>query len=304
LSSQLAHGGGRRREGQSIAELIHRRLDRLTRSERAAARTLLAGYPMAGLEPLTGFAQRAGVSHPTVLRFIAKLGYSGYPEFQAALRKELEARLKSPLNKGPSSASPVRNGSDPWSSFAEAVCDNIRRSLAALPRHEVDAVAALLAAPQSTIYLLGGRFTDAIAHYTYMHLRAFHPRVAHVTGPPVAWSEYLVNMGRRSVLVVFDIRRYQDDVVSFARNAAERGARVVLVTDQWLSPIAAVAEHVFAARIEVPSRWDSSAALLTLMEALIARINERHWQKLQGRIEELERLRAGFELTRDARPST
>jgi DNA-binding MurR/RpiR family transcriptional regulator len=137
-----------------------------------------------------------------------------------------------------------------------------------------------------------------------MHLRAFHPRVAHVTGPPVAWSEYLVNMGRRSVLVVFDIRRYQDDVVSFARNAAERGARVVLVTDQWLSPIAAVAEHVFAARIEVPSRWDSSAALLTLMEALIARINDRHWQKLQGRIEELERLRAGFELTRDARPST
>lgn len=278
-----------------MAELIHRRLDRLTRSERAAARTLLAGYPMAGLEPLTGFAQRADVSHPTVLRFIAKLGYSGYPEFQAALRKELEARLKSPLNKGPSTASLAQNGSDLLSSFAEAVCDNVRQSLAAVPRHEVDAVAALLVAPQNTIYLLGGRLTDAIALYTYMHLRALHRDVVHVAGPPVSWSDYLVGMNRRSVLVVFDIRRYQDDVVNFTRSAAERGARVVLVTDQWLSPIAAVAEHVFAARIEAPSRWDSSAALLTLMEALIARISERHWPKLQGRIKELERLRAGVE---------
>lgn len=278
-----------------MAELIHRRLDRLTRSERAAARTLLAGYPMAGLEPLTGLAQRAGVSHPTVLRFIAKLGYSGYPEFQAVLRKELEARLKSPLNKGPSAASPARAGSDPLSSFAEAVCDNVRQSLAAVPRDEVDAVAALLAAPQNTIYLLGGRFTDAIALNTYMHLRVLHRRVLHVSGPPVAWSEYLVDMNRRSVLVVFDIRRYQNDVVTFARKACGRGARVVLVTDQWLSPIAAVAEHVFAARVEVPSCWDSSAALLTLMEALIARISERHWPKLRGRIEDLERLRAGFE---------
>ncbi|HEY8371055.1 MAG TPA: MurR/RpiR family transcriptional regulator [Thermodesulfobacteriota bacterium] len=304
MPRQPAHGGSRRREDQSIAELIHRRLDRLTRSERAAARTLLAGYPMAGLESLTGFAQRAGVSHPTVLRFVAKLGYSGYPGFQAALRKELEARLKSPLNKGPAPSSPARNGSDSWNGFAEAVCANIRQSLAAIPRHEVDAVAALLAAPQHTVYLLGGRFTDAIAHYTYMHLRALHPRVAHVTGPPVAWSEYLLNMGRRSVLVVFDIRRYQDDVVSFARRAAERGARVVLVTDQWLSPIAAVAEHVFVARIEVPSRWDSSAALLVLMEALIARINDRYWQKVQGRLEELERLRAAFGPARDGRPST
>lgn len=294
MSRQPAHDGGRGGEGQSVAELIHRRLDRLTRSERSAARTLLVGYPMAGLEPLTGFAQRAGVSHPTVLRFIAKLGYSGYSEFQAALRKELEARLKSPLNKGPSAASPARNDGDPLSSFAEAVCDNIRQSLAAVSRHEVDAVAALLVAPQNTIYLLGGRLTNAIALYTYMHLRALHRQAVHVTGPPVAWSEYLVDMDRRSVLVVFDIRRYQDDVVDFARSAAERGARVVLVTDQWLSPIAAVAEHVFAARIEVPSRWDSSAALLTLMEALIARISERHWPKLQGRIEELERLRAGF----------
>ncbi len=154
---------------------------------------------------------------------------------------------------------------------------------------------ALLADRANSIHLLGGRFTDAIALYTYMHLRVLRPRVLHVSGPPLSWSEYLLDMDRHAVVLVFDIRRYQDDVIAFAEEAAGRGARVVLVTDQWLSPIAGVAEHVLAVRIEVPSAWDSSAALLTLMEALIARVNDRTWPQLQGRIADLERLRTEFE---------
>lgn len=276
-----------------MAERVHHRLEWLTQGERKAARTLLAGYPMAGLEPLSGFAQRAGVSHPTVLRCIAKLGYGGYAEFQAALRGELEARLKSPLTKEPAPPASERSG-DPLTDFAEAAGANVRQSLAALSREELDGVAALLAERAAGVYLLGGRFTDAVALYAYRHLRVLRAGVQHVVGPPLAWSEYLLDMDRRSALVVFDVRRYQEDVVTFARLAAERGARVVLVTDQWLSPIAAVAAHVLAVRIEVPSRWDSSAALLAVMEALIARLSERCWPRLQGRLEELERLRAGL----------
>lgn len=289
--------GGEGAEGESVAELVHRRLEHLTPGERKVARTLLARYPMAGLEPLSGFAQRAEVSHPTILRCIAKLGYAGYAEFQAALRGELEARLKSPLSKHHAPAPKGARGEagDGLSRFAEKACANIRQSLAGLSRREVEAVAGLLADRGNTVHLLGGRFTDAIALYTYMHLRVLRPRVLHVSGPPLSWSEYLLDMNRRAVLLVFDIRRYQDDVIAFAEEAAGRGARVVLITDQWLSPIAGVAEHVLAMRIEVPSAWDSSAALLTLMEAVIARLNERIWPQLEGRIADLERLRTRFE---------
>ncbi len=294
LTGENAEGAS----GESVAELVHRRLQRLTRGERKVARTLLTRYPMAGLEPLSGFAQRAGVSHPTILRFIAKLGYTGYPEFQAALRGELEARFKSPLSKHHAPDLPgtePRAPRDGLSQFAEKTCANIRQSLAGLSRRELEAVAALLADRANTVHLLGGRFTDAIALYTYMHLRVLRPRVLHVSGPPLSWSEYLLDMNRHAVLVVFDIRRYQEDVVTFAEEAAKRGAHVVLVTDQWLSPIASVAEHVLAMRIEVPSAWDSSAALLTLMEAVIARLNERIWPQLQNRIADLEQLRTQFE---------
>ncbi len=72
--------------GLSIAETIRQSLGELTQSERRPALSLLANYPVPGLEPVAQFARRAGVSGPTILRLVAKLGFAGYPEFQKALR--------------------------------------------------------------------------------------------------------------------------------------------------------------------------------------------------------------------------
>lgn len=279
----------------SVAEQIRRTFSRLTAAERKPARLLQANYPIAGLEPLAGFAQRAGVSHPSILRFIRKLGYSGYPEFQAVLRCELEARLKSPLAKRQMHKGDASDSDDLLARHAEAACDNIRQSVASLPRSEFEGALTLLGDSRNTVYLLGGRFTDSLANYIYMHLRVLRPNVAHVTGPPVSWPEYLLDMDQRAVLLVFDIRRYQQDVIRFANEAAERGASIILMTDSWLSPIMARAAYVLSARIEAPSSWDSIVAMGTLAEALIAGLNERNWSRLEPRIRELEHLRSHFE---------
>lgn len=276
----------------SIAEQIHICFDTLTRAERKAARLLLTNYPVAGLDSLPELARRAGVSHPTILRLVSKLGYSGFPAFQAELRDEVKARLMSPLGKARDTA-PASNGGDNFlTRFAETACDNIRQSAAMLPAIEFEGAVSLLGDSSRPAYVLGGRFTDSIATYLYMHLRVLRASVAHVTGPSVSWSEYLLDIDDSAVLVVFDIRRYQDDVVAFSNEAARRGARVVLITDQWLSPIAGVATHVLPSRIEVPSSWDSASAIMVLTEALIARVNNRKWGHLAERIEELEQLRA------------
>src|SRR5438874_235041 len=75
-----------------VGELVRQHLDLLSPAERRLARALLASYPIAGLESVARFAERAGVSPPTVTRFIAKLGFRGYPEFQENLRDEVQAR--------------------------------------------------------------------------------------------------------------------------------------------------------------------------------------------------------------------
>ncbi|WP_094707099.1 MurR/RpiR family transcriptional regulator [Hahella sp. CCB-MM4] len=284
-----------REDGLSIAELIHRKLETLTPSEKKAARLLLTNYPVVGLDSLARFAERAEVSHPTILRFISKLGFSGYPQFQDELRNELDARLKSPLAKRHPDIQKVRDKTDFQNIYIDAICNNIRQSMASISQNEFEGVLALLEDVNQQVYLIGGRFTDAIAKQTYMHLRALRPRVRHINGLPVSWSEYLLDMDKNCVVVVFDIRRYQEEVVVFAEEAAKRGASVILVTDQWLSPIARVAQHVLVAHVEAPSNWDSLTSISAMMETFVAALSNRKWDQLTDRIGDLEHIRSQFQ---------
>lgn len=272
----------------SVAERTQLALDRLTPTERKPAQRLLANYPVAGLETVARFADHAGVSGPTVLRFVAKLGFAGYAEFQQALRNEFQAQLESPLTKRRAARAPRRQAGDRLDRFSARIGDNVEQSFAAISRKDFEAVVRLLADGGRPVYLLGGRFTDPLAAYFYQHLRALRPKVYRVEGQPIAWAEYLLDMDQRDLLLVFDVRRYQADVADFAERAAGRGVRIVLFTDQWLSPIARLASHVFALRIDVESSWDSAAATLALIEALITELSELHWPRIRKRIEALE----------------
>lgn len=82
----------------ALADEIRHKLGELSPAERKVARVLLAGYPAAGFETVAVLAERAAVSAPTVIRFANRLGYRGFPDFQAALREELDARNASPLS--------------------------------------------------------------------------------------------------------------------------------------------------------------------------------------------------------------
>lgn len=268
----------------SVAETIRDRMDAFTPSERRVARALVADYPVLGLRTVADVASEVRVSSPTVLRFVNRLGYATYSEFQEQLRTELADRLKSPLAKAASDAA------GPLGEFAAAIRANVEATFGALPLAELDAVTALLADPRRPVMTLGGRFTDAFAQYLAAHLRVLRPDVSHV-GPPAGWTDELLDIGRRTTLVVFDVRRYQADLAEFAEDAAERQATVVLITDRWLSPIARIARHVLAAHIAVPSPWDSNAAVLAIVEALVRQVTTATWPRSQRRMEELERLR-------------
>lgn len=103
----------------TLADDIRQKLGTLSPAERKVARVILAGYPAAGFETVAVLAERAAVSAPTVIRFVNRLGYQGFPDFQAVLREELDARNASPLSLyesagfGRSEADEARDGGTP-----------------------------------------------------------------------------------------------------------------------------------------------------------------------------------------------
>lgn len=268
----------------SIAELIVEKIDTMPAGERRAAQTLVANYPLIGLKTVADFSTQAGVSSPTILRFVARLGFHNYPEFQSALQDELAAQLQSPLNRASSrtgEATPI----------LEATLDNIRETVSHLSPRQMSDIVAQLSNHRSKIFLIGGRFTDPLASYMAAHMAIIRPNVFHLTGQESLWRDRLIDMGKKDTLVIFDIRRYQDSLLGLAEKAHARGVQIVLVTDQWLSPIARFARHVIAGRTAVPSAWDSSAALFVMAEAIIGEMTRELEAVSAGRIRDMEGLR-------------
>ncbi|NBN64586.1 SIS domain-containing protein [Microvirga tunisiensis] len=279
----------------ALVEEIRARLDEFTATERRAAQALMANYPFLGLQTVAQFADAAGVSSPTILRFVARLGFPGFPEFQRRLKSEIENQLKAPLARDlalPSADTGCGNA------YADKLVENLRETFQHLPAREIEAFVRLLADERRTVYLLGGRFTDALARYMAAHLRIVRPGVHHLAGQESNWLDQLIGMGPKDVLVVFDIRRYQAGIVRFAEAAARQGVTVGLITDSWMSPVARISQHVLPVRVAVPSPWDSSTALMAVAEVLIAGVTRENWQRSEQRMQALEALRNGADPVR------
>ncbi|ATU93618.1 MurR/RpiR family transcriptional regulator [Phyllobacterium zundukense] len=272
----------------SISELIAEKIDAMSASERKAAQTLIANYPLIGLRTVAEFSTQAGVSSPTILRFVSRLGFQSYPEFQSALQEELAAQVQSPWNRA-ATIQPSRNG--PTFPLMEAAIENIRETFQHLSVQQIDDVTDAISRNRARIYLLGGRFTDPIARYMAAHLKITRPGVTHLVGQESHWRDQLIDMGKKDVLIIFDIRRYQDSLIRFAEKAQARGVEIILFTDQWLSPIARFARHVIAGRTAVPSPWDSSATLFLVAETLIAEVTRKLEKSSANRIRDMEQLR-------------
>jgi len=273
----------------TVEDRMRAALSDLTRAERQLATHILRHYPVAALGSITALAKAAEVSTPTVVRLVQKLGYKGYPDYQHAVRGEVEAMLISPLAKHDRWAGGVPD-THILNRFADAVVDNLQATLSQIDHAEFDATATLLADKSRRVFAMGGRITHAHADYFVTLMKVVRPDVTLLSDMSNTWPPALLDMGRGDVLLVFDIRRYENSVLQLVELAVEQGAEIVLITDRWMSPATTHARHTLSCHIEAPSAWDSTVSILVVVETLLAAVQSLTWDVTEGRMKRLEEL--------------
>jgi len=273
----------------TVAERIRSKFERLTRAERQLANAILENYPVSGLGSITIIAEASDVSTPTVVRMAKKLGFAGFPQMQAALRSELEATLSGPIAKHNLWA---ENAPDTHilNRFADAVMENMRQTLRQIDPEVFNAVAQVLSERDRHSHVVGGRITRSLADYFFTHMQVIRSGLTLVASNSNTWPHFVLNMNEGDVLIAFDIRRYEHDILRLAEMAAKKGVILVLFTDQWGSPAAKHATYSFHSRIEAPSAWDSSVVTMFILEALISAVETHTWDDTKERMKTLDEL--------------
>lgn len=251
---------------RTVKDLVQAKIDELSPAERTCARTLLADYPGAGLASASELARRARTSTPTVLRFAARLGFASYKVFQQRLRDEVSTE-----------SSPVQRSARAWSAGPNdnpfSVTVGSRSALCAqvvghVPEAEFTAAVSLLAGRPKGVLVAGGYFTHHLAHLFADQLMQIIPGVT-FAGEPLRHdvSRYL-DLRKGSVVVLLDFRRHEVAATRVAKLARSRGAKVIVVTDQDLSPSVQYADVALPIPVDgIP--FDSHAGVLVLLEALV-----------------------------------
>lgn len=271
----------------TISDRIQNQIDDLTRAERQLAHSILENYPASGLGPLSALAKDAKVSVPTVARMVQKLGFNGYPEFQMELREELKAKVKNPIAKHDTWAEGVPS-EHLLNRLTDAVIDNIRHTLGQIDPKDFDTACEMSADTNHHLYIVGGRVTHTLAEYLFLHMQVIRPQITHIQSTSNAWPHYLLDVKEGDVFIIFDMRRYENNTLKLAEMAHAKGAKLILFTDQWRSPIHQLADVSFSSRIVVPSAWDSAVTPLLLLETMISTVQNLTWGDTKDRMEVLE----------------
>ncbi|MEV4086003.1 MurR/RpiR family transcriptional regulator [Nonomuraea fuscirosea] len=256
-------------ENDPIAGRLSAVYPELPPGERAVVRVLLDDYPFAALGSLRALAERAGVSPPTASRLFDRLGYGGFADFQAAVRDGARDRSRllefvtrpAPANDRagdpagdvsgagldharpePTPPSPAGEaGASSWRQAAENLRAGLDGTLTAVPEPLYHRAAALLAEGGS-VWALGGPLSELAADYLIRQLAGLRPRAERVPGSAPGRARTVLDLTASDVIVAYDFRRYSPSTARFVHAARARGARLVLVTDAWGSPLAAEAE--------------------------------------------------------------
>ncbi len=275
----------------TVAQTVRNGRSQLTPAELRVAQTLMTDYPAAGLQSVAALAAHAGVSGPTVVRLVAKLGFAGYAEMQSRLRAELSARSAGPVQRYPAvdhtaPASPLLRR------FERSVSAAVSETLAGIDPVEFDAAVDLLTDAARPIRITGGRVSCVHALYLARSLALLRADVRFVESERAVRAATLLDVGPDSVVVVFDYRRYDDEVVEFGRGAAAAGAAVVLMTDTYLSPLTSAATVLLTSSVEGPAPFITLTPALAIVEALVLGAVRRTGRQVRRRLERFDALSA------------
>lgn len=258
---------------------------RLSPGQRRVAQYLIEHITEAAFLSITELADRVGVSQPSVTRFAAAVGFSGYP----ALREKLQSiALSSLAGGGPAE----ENRANELQAAVDAEIqnlENLRRDFAD-PDRVIRIGRALSRSTPLTV--LGLRISVSLAEYFGYAARRIHPDVRLVTrGGSVAYDALLQSREAGGTWVLaFAMPRHAQETLTALRVARGAGLKVALITDLALGPLADEADVTFATGTGSRLVFDSYAGPGVLASALLQAMTDADPERTQARLEKYEQV--------------
>ena len=265
-----------------------RSLEHLTPSETKIAQYLDKAYPLLALETVTSISERARVGRATVVRFISRLGYSSFAEFQQSLRKELLLKLEAAGSLRQGQAGQSKDSIDQFRLHCELIAKNLDEACRRIDEHTLQKCADRIAECSGSIYILGRRMSFGMAYLFSIQLSYLRDGVVLIDNLGGNSPNYINQMSSQDIIFAVFQSRYSRFTEQTAQAGVQRGSRLILLTDRELNPLSHLASFQLVAPSEGRYIFDSRCTGLAVLETLVNLVAVRYKNHLSPRLKQLE----------------
>ncbi len=229
------------------------------------------------LNTLVRLAEQAQVPPATITRFAKELGFAGFADLQGVFRQRL---LGPRLSYADRLAEPALGDADldhpdqVFDSFVQAGVQSLLRIKEALDRTQLDAFVGVLAGCHS-VHVASARGAFGLGAYTVYGLANIGKRAHLIDNLGAMRAEQVMAIGPDDVLMVMTFDDYTPETVEVARLAKAAGHRVLAITDNELSPVAALSDHVLFVNEARLGHFRSQVPAMVVCQALIVSLGRR-----------------------------
>ena len=264
-------------DGGTLLDRIQQ-IKSLTKSEAKIVNFINRAHSRIAFEKVTSIAKKADVGKASVVRFISRLGFQSFKDFQHCVQEEIQDRLEKPIERfltHDQSGSSRNDEKDLLEQTITQIVKNLHGAHERIKPRNFEEAARLLSNTRSTLYVAGNLASFGLAFFFWVYARYLRERVQLLDNLGTVLSYQLLDVRPRDTLFVITHHLYSKQSQLIVEFFARQGAKIVMLTDTEINPFSHFAEVLLVAPCESTSLFDSSAALLAVMEALIARMERK-----------------------------
>ncbi len=267
----------------NVHDRIRKHYNQLTNQQKLVAKFVLDEPKQIALNPAKVIGSLTSTSETTVIRLCYALQYSGYSELQNEIRKHLLSpeKRENPVLKYHDLTEDAGHGEFAYTMGQDLV--SIQEMMNSLDNQLLKrAVESILKAKK--IIVVGFRSSYAPAHWLTFALNIVKGNATLYHGQVDDANHFISETTKDYLVIALSFPRYVQETILFAQAAKEKGAKILAISDDELSPIGPIADMLIKVNTPLPTTLKGMATMFSVLNALISGVAYADREKVQQRI--------------------
>ena len=279
-------------EGHTMENIIAKRVQQvtLTKTQQKIADYFIRNPERVGMCSSMEVAKEIGVSDASIIRFARTIGYEGFADLKTDIYNNLAQQATGGLNSLSLAERLERHRARfgdqaSKSAYMKMVEYNVERTFQENADETFTQSAALLRQAEHR-YVIGFRGCTGVASQFAWLLRLLLDHVIYIGDEGTGGIGSLQDIGERDCAFFFSVSRYYKSDLRLAQLAKQRGAKLCVIADSVLSPLAEMADVTILVETQRISFFQSMSAVNTVSEYLLSLLVHGNEDAYRQRAEE------------------